>query len=75
MTSGFYTAYTIASDPVLTGREGCTAEVFAPDLSEADKQLQAALAEYNADEDVEEDFPAIGAAYADEIRVTCANPS
>ncbi len=43
---GFYTAYTIASDPVLTGRAGCTAPVFAPDLTEADKQLQAALAEY-----------------------------
>jgi polyphosphate kinase len=72
---GFYTAYTIASDPVLTGREGCAAPVFAPDLSEADKQLQAALAEYGADVDLEMDFPAIGAAYAEEVRLTCENPS
>jgi ABC-type uncharacterized transport system substrate-binding protein len=72
---GFYTAYTIASDPVLTGRAGCAAPVFAPDLTEADKQLQAALAEYGADVDLEMEFPAIGAAYAEEIRLTCENPS
>jgi ABC-type uncharacterized transport system substrate-binding protein len=72
---GYYTAYTIASDPILTGRQGCTAAVFAPDLSEADKQLQAALAEYGAEVDLEMEFPAIGAAYAEEIRVTCENPS
>ncbi len=72
---GFYTAYTIAFDPVLTGRTGCSAQVFAPDLSEADQQLQAALSEYGADVDLEMEFPAIGAAYADEIRVTCDAPS
>ncbi len=72
---GFYTAYTIASDPVLTGGQGCTATVFVPDLTEADKQLQAALAEYGADVDLEMEFPAIGAAYAEEVRVTCENPS
>jgi ABC-type uncharacterized transport system substrate-binding protein len=73
--TSFYTSYTIASDPVLTGRSGCTAQVFAPDLDEADKQLQAAIAEYSADEDIEANFPAVGAAFADEVRVTCANPS
>jgi polyphosphate kinase len=72
---GFYRAYTIASDPVLTGRRGCTAQVFAPDLDETDPRAQAALAEHGEDEDAEIEFPAIGAANADEIRVTCADPS
>ncbi len=73
---GFYTAYSIASDPVLTGRQGCTAEVFAADgPDERDRQLQSALAEHGEAEDPEVQFPALGAAYADEVRVICADPS
>ena len=68
---GFYTAYTIAFDPVLTGGAGCTAETYIPDLDAADEALKAALAEYTADQDLEADFPAIGKNYAEEIRVTC----
>jgi len=68
---GFYTAYTILGTPVLTEATGCTVEVFEPDLTEADKQLQAMLQEYTADQSLEQDFPAVGAAYAEEARVTC----
>ena len=69
---GFYTAYTIAFDPVLTGGVGCVADAYAPDLDAADEALKAALAEYSADVDLEMDFPAVGRNYAEEVRVTCA---
>lgn len=71
---GFYTAYTILGTPVLSGpgAGGCAVQVFEPDLTEADKQLQAMLQEYTADQSLEQDFPAVGAAYAEEARVTCA---
>jgi polyphosphate kinase len=71
----FYAAYRIVGAPVLTGREDCAAQVFEPDLAAADAYLQQALSELNATGDVESDFPAVGAAYADEVRVTCAAPS
>ena len=71
---GFYTAYAIVGDPVLTGGAGCMAEVWGPDIDAADEALKAALSEYSASEDVEQDFPAIGKAYAEEVRVTCAAP-
>jgi ABC-type uncharacterized transport system substrate-binding protein len=71
---GFYTAYTIAFDPVLSGGAGCLAETFIPDIDAADAALKAALAEYSADADLEADFPAIGRNYAEEVRVTCAAP-
>lgn len=71
----FYAAYRIVGTPVLTGRTSCTAQVFEPDLAAADDFLQQALAELNATGDVEGEFPAVGAAYADEVRVTCDAPS
>lgn len=72
---GYYTAYTIDAAPVVTGRDGCTAGIWEPDRSKADAMLEAALKEYSG-EDVEAGgFPAVGAAYADEVRVTCAAPS
>ncbi|MBD3763572.1 MAG: DUF1007 family protein [Rhodobacterales bacterium] len=70
---GFYTAYSITGQPVLTGRADCSAQVWAPDPAAADAILQAALAEY-AGAAVEADFPAVGHAYAEEVRVTCAAP-
>lgn len=70
---GFYSAYTIAADPVFTPAlpAGCTAQVFEPDRDAADERLLAALAEYGADQDVEADFPAVGAAFSEEVRITC----
>ncbi|WP_431298770.1 DUF1007 family protein [Tabrizicola sp. BL-A-41-H6] len=71
---GYYTAYTIAFDPVVTGGASCVAEAYAPDLDAADAALQAALAEYTPDMDLEMEFPAVGKNYAEEVRVTCAAP-
>ena len=70
--SGYYTAYEVNAEATLTNApEGCSAQVFEPDLTEADRRLQEALAEYQADESIEMEFPAVGANYADEVRVTC----
>lgn len=68
----FYTSYTIAATPVLTGGIGCTVQVFEPDREAADARLEAALAELSGSADAETDFPAIGSAYAEEARITCA---
>ena len=69
---GYYVAYSIPGDPMITGGAGCSAQVFAPDLGAAEEALKAALSEYTPDIDLEAEFPAIGANYAEEVRVTCA---
>lgn len=71
---GYYTAYRIAGSPEVRGREGCTAEVVAPDPGAAAARLEAALAEMTAaDPDaLEMDFPAVGDAFAETIVLRCA---
>lgn len=71
---GYYVAYAIPFDPVVTGGAGCTAQVFVPDLDAAAQALQDALAEYTPDVDLEAEFPAVGANFAEEVRLTCAAP-
>ncbi|MFM7444296.1 MAG: DUF1007 family protein [Tabrizicola sp.] len=71
---GYYVAYSIPGDPVLTGGMGCSAQVFVPDLNAAQQKLMDALAEYTPDVDVEAEYPAVGANFAEEVRVTCAAP-
>ena len=66
----YYTEYTIRE--VLA--EGCGTEIIAPDLTEAERELQAALAAIPADVDVEMGFPEVGAVFAQEVRVTCDAP-
>lgn len=69
----FYTAYTVSLPTRIEGREGCAAQLFAPEMDAANAQLLAALQELGATDMVNEsDFPAIGAAFAEEIRLTCA---
>ena len=68
---GYYTAYTIAGTPALTGGAGCQAETFIPDMDAADEALLAALAEFTPDVDLEMSFPAVGKNYAEEVRITC----
>lgn len=63
----YYTEYTIRE--VLA--EGCATEIVAPDLTEAERAMQAALAEIPADVDIEMGFPEVGAVFAQEVRVTC----
>ncbi|MCU0903715.1 MAG: DUF1007 family protein [Tabrizicola sp.] len=69
---GYYYAHLIDPPAVVTGGTGCTAQVFEPDLDAADAALQAALQEFAPDMDVEAEFPAVGAKFADEVRVTCS---
>lgn len=68
----FYTSYLIAETPVVTGRTDCTVQVYEPDRDAADARLQAALEELAGSADAESEFPAIGSAYAEEARITCA---
>jgi len=63
----YYTEYTIRE----VVAEGCATDIIAPDLTEAERALQAALAEIPADVDVEMGFPEVGAVFAQEVRVTC----
>lgn len=69
---GYYVAYSIPERAVVTGGTGCTAQVFVPDLDAAQEELLAALSEYTPDVDLEAEFPAVGAKFAEEVRVTCA---
>jgi ABC-type uncharacterized transport system substrate-binding protein len=71
---GYYVAYSIPEDAVVTGGKGCSAQVFVPDMDEAQQKLMDALAEYTPDVDLEAEFPAVGANFAEEVRVTCAAP-
>jgi ABC-type uncharacterized transport system substrate-binding protein len=71
---GYYVAYSIPFDPVVTGGTGCKAQIFVPDLGKAEQELMAALSEYTPDVDLEAEFPAVGANFAEEVRVTCAGP-
>ena len=66
----YYVSYRIVGTPKVTGGTDCAAMIFEPDLAAADRALEAALEEYYGS-DLEGDFPAVGAAYADEVRLTC----
>lgn len=71
----YYVAYTIVGQAAIEGRDDCRARVFVPDLSAANAQLEAALDELYAGgtSDIEENFPAVGRDFAEEIRVDCAS--
>lgn len=71
---GYYVAYSIPFDPEVTGGAGCAAKVYVPDMNAAEAQLMAALSEFTPDVDLEDQFPAVGANFAEEVRVTCAAP-
>ncbi len=72
----YYTAYTVASDPVLQGHTGCRARIVVPDPTEASKAFEAALATLGTDQTLDDlavdNFPAIGATFAEEVQLTCA---
>ncbi|MCC5970026.1 MAG: DUF1007 family protein [Pararhodobacter sp.] len=70
----YYIAYTIAAQTAIDGREDCRARIFVPDLSAARAQLDAAIDELYAGGvvDIEEDFPAVGRHFAEEIRLDCS---
>lgn len=68
---GYYVAHVILPPAVVTGGNGCSAQVYEADLDAADAALQAALLEFAPGSDVEGQFPAVGAKFSDEVRVTC----
>jgi ABC-type uncharacterized transport system substrate-binding protein len=71
---GYYVAHVILPAAVVTGGSGCSAEVYEADLDAADAALQDALQEFAPGADVEGQFPAVGAKFSDEVRVTCGAP-
>lgn len=75
----YFTRYTVALDPSIHGRTDCAAEVHGPDLEAAEARLQEELdqmAEEGLDSlDIEQDFPEVGAEFAEEIRLTCSASS
>ncbi len=66
----YYTEYTIRA----VQAEGCSTEVVTPELTDAQREMQAALAELPADMEIEMGFPEVGALFAQEVRVTCSAP-
>ena len=71
----YYTSYGIVGTPKVQGRSDCTVRVFEPDWSVAGAQMEAALEEVlGAGGDIEADFPAVGALFAEEVRISCTAP-
>ena len=67
-----YTGYYIVGEPVLTGAPSeCKIAVELPDRAAADQILQAAIDKLPISADVENEFPAVGKVFAEEVRVTC----
>lgn len=73
----YYVFYTLAAQPGIRGRADCRAEVSGPDLEAAQARLDAKLDALEAQGfdpfEIEADFPAVGAAFAETILVRCAN--
>jgi len=69
----YYTSYVIAAAPVIEGADTCTAQVYGPDPEKANEILLSALAELSGFAS-DDDFPPIGAEFAEEIRLTCPAP-
>lgn len=68
----YYTRYTLSGPPVVTGSSDCTAQVIPPDMAQAEAALAAELDALAAtDGDAEADFPAVGALFADRVRISC----
>lgn len=70
---GYYSAYSIAYAPTFTPAlpAGCRFDLQKPDPAMVDRQLLEALSRYAPDQDVEADFPAIGAKFAEALVITC----
>jgi hypothetical protein len=70
-TPDYYVAYTVLDGRMQGAATGCEVAVhgFDPDL--ADAAILAATQEYEASSDPDVEFPKIGAAYSDEVRITC----
>lgn len=67
----YYTAYSIGMPVMVEGRADCTAQVFAPDPADISDEFLAALDEQMGEAMPVGEFPSVGAAFSDEIRVAC----
>jgi polyphosphate kinase len=65
-----YSRYYIVGEPKVTGRADCKGAIQRPDLIAANEKLAAAIAALPGD--AENEFPALGAIFAEEVRITCA---
>jgi ABC-type uncharacterized transport system substrate-binding protein len=71
----FYTAYEISRGVTLEGGTGCAAELVPADLDAAYTMLEELLYGPRSGEWSEDEFPEVGEAFADEVRLTCASGS
>jgi ABC-type uncharacterized transport system substrate-binding protein len=71
----FYTAYEVSRGVTVEGGTGCTAEVVPADLDAAYTMLEELLYGPRSTEWSEDEFPQVGEAFADEVRLTCASGS
>jgi polyphosphate kinase len=71
-----YYAYHLTLASAVEGREGCETQVFVPDLDAANRILLETLNELGPAEPAEEmGFPAMGAQFAQEVRLIGARAS
>jgi ABC-type uncharacterized transport system substrate-binding protein len=71
----FYTAYEVSRGVTVEGGTGCEAQVVPADLDAAYTMLEELLYGPRSSEWSEDEFPAVGEAFADEVRLTCASGS
>ena len=71
----FYTAYEISRGITVEGGTDCTAELAPADLDAAYTMLEELLYGPRSQEWSEDDFPEVGEAFADEVRLACASAS
>jgi ABC-type uncharacterized transport system substrate-binding protein len=71
----FYTAYDLSRGVAVEGGAGCAAEHVPADLDAAYTMLEELLYGPRSGEWSEDEFPEVGEAFADEVRLTCASAS
>ncbi len=70
----YYIAYHLNGPVRITGREDCTVQITAPDLNTAYSKVEELLyGRAAADVGPDEEFPEVGAEFAEIIDVTCAS--
>ncbi|WP_227285482.1 MULTISPECIES: DUF1007 family protein [Paracoccaceae] len=70
----FYIAFEMTLPMAISGRDGCTPRLVRADLDAAYATLQAEIERIGGAVSAEDNFPAVGAVFADRVVVTCAAP-
>jgi ABC-type uncharacterized transport system substrate-binding protein len=71
----FYTSYDLTRGVTVEGGSGCATEVAQSDLDAAYTMLEELLYGPRSAEWTEDNFPEVGEAFADTVRLTCASGS